>query len=1187
MTGFAELVAATNYSFLRGASHPGEMVGHAIALRMRGIGIADRNTVAGVVRAHVALREAREKWSEAWARAKARHEADRPWEDFPPPPDLPEPGVDFRLVVGARLVFRDGTPDVVAYPATRLGWGRLTRLLTLGNRRAIKGGCLLDLGDLIAHHEELMLIVLPESSFDPGEVEELPFSRRIDEEQDRGMLRLGEDEVVETNVIPFPHRHAWPVPASNEQQATAQVVSWTAEQVRGDGSLEATLKRLRRVVDDRLWLGVAMPRGGRDRRRTEQLANIARTTRVPMLATNDALYATSEQRQLHDVVTCIRKGSNVKEAGRLLEANGERFLKPPAEMARLFKRYPEALAESEKLLSRISFTLDDLSYEYPHEPVPPGWDPQDWLEHLVWQTALERYDYRVPDKLYALLYEEFTLIRQRGYAPYFLTVHDVVNFARTCDPPILCQGRGSAANSVVCFILGVTSVDPMKFDLLFSRFVSAERNEPPDIDVDFEHERREEVMQYVYRRYGRHRAAIAATVIHYRSRSTVREVGKALGMSEDVTSRLVSTVWGSYSSHFEEARVAQTGFDLANPEVARLKELVDQLLEFPRHLSQHVGGFVLTQDRLDETVPIHNAAMEDRTFIEWDKDDIDALQLMKVDVLALGMLTCIKKAFDLIENSGGERHTLDTIPAEVPAVYEMLCKGDSLGLFQVESRAQMSMLPRLKPRIFYDLVVQVAIVRPGPIQGNMVHPYLRRRSGKEKIEFPAPDPRLGRPDELKEVLGKTMGVPLFQEQAMKLAIVAAKFSPEDANRLRRAMATFRNVGTIHNFEAKMIDGMVRRGYQRDFAERCYNQIKGFGSYGFPESHALAFARLVYVSAWLKCFHPAVFACALLNSQPMGFYAPAQIVRDAQEKGRVEVRAIDINASHWDNSLEPGARGLALRLGLRQVDGFREDWAKALSDARATGPFVSIEELAQRASLPSRALRLLADADAWGSLGQGRRDALWEVRRTPSSQLPLFAAADARELGEEEDARLPAMPLSEEVTADYQVTRLSLKGHPMQFLRGMFRAEGVKTCAEVSAARNGSRVTVAGVVLVRQRPGTGNAIFITLEDETGITNALLWARVFETQRLQVMGSRLMTIEGEVQRSASNEGSVVHLIGARVTDRTHELQRLSEDHVAPPPTARADINLGPDPRYTADAHGRHPRNVRILPKSRDFH
>jgi len=1243
VTGFAELVAATNYSFLRGASHPGDMVSEAVRLGMRGIGIADRNTVAGVVRAHVALKEA----------------------------SGPEPARDFRLVVGARLVFRDGTPDIVAYPATRYGWGRLTRLLTAGNRRATKGGCLLDIGDLIAHHQDLLLIVLAESSFDPDEVAALAEKRRIAEEQDRGFLQLGEEEAAATNVIAFPDRHAGSGPGglhpdppppggggaegdggggsttdswtpsspsvsyadtspwrgridglssivspSASPQALAQIVNWPPAQDRGDDGLASTLRRLKRIAGGRLWLGMTAPYQGRDKRRLNRLAGIAATVGVLLLATNDALYASPDQRRLHDVVTCIRKGTDVKRAGRLLEANAERHLKPPAEMARLFRQYPDAVAETENLLARIGFTLDQLSYEYPHEPVPEGWEAQDWLEHLVWRTALERYDYRVPDKLYALLYEEFTLIRERGYACYFLTVHDVVNFARRQEPPILCQGRGSAANSVVCFILGVTSVDPMKFDLLFSRFVSAERDEPPDIDVDFEHERREEVMQYVYRRYGRHRAAIAATVIHYRSRSTLREVGKALGMSEDVTSRLSGTIWGSYANKVEDDRFAQAGFTIENPEIARLKELVGQLLEFPRHLSQHVGGFVLTQDRLDETVPIHNAAMEDRTFIEWDKDDIDALQLMKVDVLALGMLSCIRKAFDLIADSGGERHTLDTVPAEVGQVYDMLCAGNSLGLFQVESRAQISMLPRLRPRKFYDLVVQVAIVRPGPIQGNMVHPYLRRRSGKEKPEYPAPDKRHGRPDELEGVLGKTLGVPLFQEQAMKLAIVAAKFSPEDANRLRRAMATFRNVGTIHNFEARMVEGMVRRGYQRDFAQRCYDQIKGFGSYGFPESHALAFARLVYVSAWLKCFHPAAFACALLNSQPMGFYAPAQIVREAQENGGVDVRAVDVNASTWDNSLEspdvvipaqagissdramlpeiPACAGMtkqpALRLGFRQVDGFREEWAQGLAGERAAGgPFASIEELARRARLPSRALRLLADADAWGSIGQGRRDALWEVRRTPSGELPLFAAARARALGVEADAELPAMPLGEEVSADYQLTRLSLKGHPMQFLRPMFAGEGVESCARVAAARHGSRVTVAGVVLVRQRPGNGNAVFITLEDETGITNVLLWARVFEAQRMQVMGSRLMTVEGEVQRSAPSEGDVVHLIGARVVDRTHELSRLSEDCATRPVMERADLGLTPDPRHVqaTSTGGRHPRDVRILPRSRDFH
>ncbi|HKY80370.1 MAG TPA: error-prone DNA polymerase, partial [Sphingobium sp.] len=784
------------------------------------------------------------------------------------------------------------------------------------------------------------------------------------------------------------------------------------------------------------------------------------------------------------------------------------------------------------------------------------------------------------------------------YAYYFLTVHDLVRFARAQKPPILCQGRGSAANSIVCFLLGVTSVDPMKHNLLFSRFVSEERNEPPDIDVDFEHERREEVMQYIYRRYGRERAGIAGTVIHYRSRSALREVAKVLGLSEDIATRLSSTVWGSYSGDLGDARFTEAGFAFDNPEMVRLRSLVEQLIgaPFPRHLSQHVGGFVLTQNRLDETVPIHNAAMVDRSFIEWDKDDIDALGLMKVDVLALGMLSCIRKAYDLMRRHGLGDHDLTVeLDSDDPAVYAMLQKGDSIGVFQVESRAQINMLPRLKPTNLYDLTVQVAIVRPGPIEGDMVHPYLRRRAGIEKAEFPSPSPPHN-PNELRELLKDTYGVPLFQEQAMKLAIVAAEFTPSQANQLRRSMATFRQVGGMDKFKEKMVGGMVRRGYERDFAERCYSQIEGFGSYGFPESHALSFARLVYVSAWIKCHQPTVFACALLNSQPMGFYAPAQIVRDAREHG-VAVHDADVNMSGWDNSLEPllrsrnsrrgegAGRALALRLGLRQIDGFREEWAARLVEARADGLFSSIEDLARRARLPARALRLLADADACRSLGQDRRAALWEARRTPSDELPLFAAARkrdqaARELGQEPDANLPAMPLAEHVAADYQMTRLSLKGHPMQFLRPLFAAEGVLSCAQTGAAKNGTLVRTAGVVLVRQRPGKGNAVFITIEDETGITNILLWARLFETQRRPVMASRLMLVEGEVQRS--KEG-VVHLMATRIHDRTADLSRLSETH-------QAHIALSPADEFLHPQHPRtssHPRNVRILPRSRDFH
>ncbi|MEM8695428.1 MAG: error-prone DNA polymerase [Pseudomonadota bacterium] len=1117
---FAELATATNYSFLCGASHPTEMVGQAIALGMAGIGIADRNTVAGVVRAHVALRNALEDLSEEQRGA------------FP-----------FRLVVGARLCFVDGTPDIVAYPKSRQGWGQLTRLLTVGNRRAEKGDCLLQLTDLIDHCEDLLLIAMAKK----GE-------------------RGEEDEIA--------------------------------------------LRCLAGAAPGALWLGVTMPRSGRDHRKLEELAAFAARVGLPMLATNDALYATPQHRQLHDVLTCIREGTTIAHAGKRLAANAERHLKPPEEMARLFRDYPEAIAATTDLLSRITFTLDDLRYEYPHEPVPEGWEPQDWLEHIVLEAAHARYGETIPTEAQKLIDEEFSLIRDQDYAYYFLTVHDVVKFARAQDPPILCQGRGSAANSMVCFLLGITSVDPVKYNLLFSRFVSRERKEPPDIDVDFEHERREEVMQYIYERYGRARAGITATVIHYRPRSAVREVGKALGLSEDVTSQLVSTVWGSYASGMTEERIAETGFSLDNPEIARLKLLVDQILEFPRHLSQHVGGYVLTEGRLDELVPIHNAAMEDRTFIEWDKDDIDALGLMKVDILALGMLTCIRKSFDLMRLHGLGDYELDTIPDEDPAVYDMLCEGDSIGVFQVESRAQINMLPRLRPRIFYDLVIQVAIVRPGPIEGDMVHPYLRRRSGKEAVDYPSPNPPHD-PDELKGVLGKTFGVPLFQEQAMKLAIVAADFSPEDANRLRRAMATFRNVGTIDQFEKKMIEGMAARGYDRDFAERCFRQIEGFGSYGFPESHALSFARLVYVSSWIKCHHPAVFACALLNSQPMGFYAPAQLVRDLREHGG-EVREADINASDWDNSLEeicapakagaqshkrhrepswvPASAGthkrFALRLGFRQIDGFREEWAEQIEVARAQGRFTGIEDLARRAALPHRALRLLADADAFRSIGQDRRQALWDVRRMPKGELPLFAAADARELRAEPDPELPAMPLAEHVVADYQTTRLSLKGHPMAFLRPLFRKEGVASCTEICAAKDGAQMRAAGVVLIRQRPGKGNAIFITIEDETGIVNALLWARHLDRLRRAVMASRLMVIHGEVQRSV--EG-VVHLMATHIVDRTAALDRLSEDHNAEPELSPADEAARSQlPRGSKLPRNRgHPRNVRILPKSRDFH
>ncbi len=1123
---YAEPIAATNFSFLRGASHPADLVETAIDLGYTGIGIADINSVAGVVRAWGALKAAREAGREA-GRATA-----------------------FKLITGARLVFADGTPDIIAYPTTRAAWGQLTRLLSLGNLRAKKGECELHFADLLHWCEGLALIVLP--------------------------IRRGRED--------------------------------------------NRLRQLRQKTDH-LWIGATMNRAGRDKRQLAELAALSARTGIPLIATNDVLYATREQRPLHDILTCIREKTTLQKAGRLLATNGERHLKLPSEMARLFRDAPDATMQTQRFFDCVNFDLSQLSYDYPHEPIPPGYTPQGWLTDLVAAQAAERWPDGVPPKLQALIEDELEIIGRLNYAAYFLTVHDVVQFAQAKG--ILCQGRGSAANSAVCFVLGITAVDPAKHSLLFSRFISEERKEPPDIDVDFEHERREEVMQYIYKRYGRHRAGIVATVIHYRPKSAVREVGKALGLSEDVTTRLSSTVWGSYSTTIDTKRFEETGFDPANPEIVRLNDLVQQILKFPRHLSQHVGGFVLTEDRLDETVPIHNAAMVDRTFIEWDKDDIDALGLMKVDVLALGMLTCIGKAFAMLsglveENPphrlamgrgtvrrtvegtlnpispsvsrsgchlpialrqargrwGGPSFplTLSNIPDDDAQVWDMLCAGDSIGVFQVESRAQINMLPRLRPRAFYDLAIQVAIVRPGPIQGDMVHPYLRRRQGREVVEFPSPAPPHD-PNELRDVLGKTLGVPLFQEQAMKLAIVAANFTPGEANQLRRAMATFRNLGKIDALSDKLVKGMVARGYEEEFAQRCFKQIEGFGSYGFPESHAIAFARLVWVSSWIKCHFPAVFAAALLNSQPMGFYAPAQIVRDARQHG-VVVAGPDVNASDWDCGV---TQSQSLTLGLRQIEGFREEWAEHIVASR---PFTSIEDLARRAHLPPRALRMLADADALGSLGTGRREAAWEVRRTPADELPLFAAARARELGEEADAHLPAMALGEEVAADYQTIRLSLKAHPMTILRPRFAAEGILSCTQVAQTKAGARVRMAGIVLVRQRPGNGKAIFITLEDEDAVTNVILWSRTFERYRRAIMAARLMEVHGEVQRSP--EG-VIHLLAHRVVDRTECLMTIGEAHHPNVQLARADEVLRPPhPRGMS-----HPRGVRTFPRSRDFH
>ena len=1119
---YAEIGVTTNFSFLRGASHPQEYVHQASEYGLHAIGIADRNTLAGVVRAYAELKN---------------------------PKLAPRP----KLLVGARLVFIDGTPDILAYPRDRDAYGRLCRLLSQGKLRAEKGECHLSLQDLNEFSEGLLLTLMP------------PYRLKAD-------------------------------------------------------FLARLLKTLQDMQAAGVWLAASPFHRGDDGRRLAGLQGIAAAAGVPLIATNDVLYHVHQRRMLQDVLSCIREKTNIDAAGRLLEINAERHLKPAAEMERLLRDYPDAIVQTRRFADLINFSLDQLGYQYPDEPVPPGKTAQRHLEDLTWQGAHQRFPIRISPAVRKVLHKELRLIRKLKYAHYFLTVHDIVQYAR--EQKILCQGRGSAANSVVCYVLGVTAVNPTKIDLLFERFISKERLEPPDIDVDFEHSRREEVMQYVYRRYGRHRAAIIATVIHYRPRSAIRDVGKALGLTEDVTAALANTVWGSWGSHLSEMQVKQAGFDPQNATVNLAVDLATELIEFPRHLSQHVGGYVLTQDRLDTYVPIGNAAMDDRTFIEWDKDDVDELKMMKVDVLALGMLTCIRKCFDLIAAHKDRRYELATIPQDDPEVYDMLCRGESLGVFQVESRAQMNMLPRLKPRTFYDLVIEVAIVRPGPIQGNMVHPYLKRRA-MNAADIQYPYPKGGDKNELRNVLYKTLGVPLFQEQAMRIAIEAAKFTPEEANGLRRAMATFRNVGTIGKFEDKMIGNMVARGYDPAFARSCFDQIKGFGSYGFPESHAASFAQLVYVSSWLKHHHPDAFCCGLLNSQPMGFYAPAQIVNDARKNG-VEVREIDVSFSFAQNTLEErcGDR-CAMRLGFRQIDGFKwidpderrlkkiqrsfrkqsesdapcddgeeqgEDWADRIVAARNRRPFTSLEDFARATGLPKRALILLADADAFRSIGLDRREALWAVRRLPDDlALPLFEVSAARELPEESATPLPLMPRSEQVIADYQTIRLSLKGHPMEFLRQTFTAQGVIACQAVSHANDKKHVRCAGVVLVRQRPGSANGVvFMTLEDETGIANIVVWPKVMERFRKEVMGARLILVEGYIQSSPEQ---VTHLVAERLVDCSHELLGLANDAISRKSVLPALIDpLDVEHRGALDApadKARHPRNVRVLPRSRDFH
>jgi error-prone DNA polymerase len=1066
---YVELGITSPFSFLRGASDAIELVLRALELGMDSIGIADRNTLAGVVRMHSAAREA-----------------------------------GLKPLIGCRLDLLDA-PSLLAYPADRDGYGRLSRLLSRGKMRAAKGECELTLEDVAEHSEGIAFIAWPGDDLD---------------------------------------------------------------------AFEAELPRLRDAIPSLRHVAASYLYRGGDKARIERLDRIARANDCTILATNDVQYHVPDRRPLQDVVTCIREKTTIARAGFLLNPNGERHLKPADEIARLFARWPHAISATREFAAALDFSLDELRYEYPKETVPDGKSPQDYLEHLTWEGAKQRWPEEIPDKVLNQLRHELALIDRLDFARYFLTVNDIVAFARGLDPPILCQGRGSAANSAVCFCLGITAVDPSTSDLLFERFISEERREPPDIDVDFEHERREEVIQHIYEQYGRNRAGIAATVIHYRPKSAIREVGKVMGLSEDVTAALASTIWGHMEGEMAEARAADAGLDLTDPHLKRTIKLAEQLIGMPRHLSQHVGGFILTERPLTETVPVGNGAMDDRTFIEWDKDDIDELGILKIDVLALGMLTCIRKCFDLVAQHHGERLELATVPAEEPAVYDMLCRGDSLGVFQVESRAQMNMLPRLRPRCFYDLVIEVAIVRPGPIQGDMVHPYLKRRGGKEPVTFPCPDPEHGAPDELEKILGRTLGVPIFQEQAMKVAIDAARFSAAEANQLRKAMATFRSKGNIELLQDKMVGRMVKRGYDPDFAQRCFDQIKGFGEYGFPESHAASFAHLVYVSSWLRWKYPAAFGAALLNSQPMGFYAPAQIVRDAREHG-VKVREVDVNHSDWDCTLENGA----LRLGLRQVDGLHREAAERVVVRR---PYASVEELHSRGRVPVHAIQRLAAADAFRSIGLDRRAALWDSRALKQApDLPLFAFAETRDEGSESaPAELPQMPLAEHVISDYQTVRLSLKAHPMHFLRAHYQAAKFVTAEHLRSIRDGRRLAIAGVVLIRQRPGTSKGVvFITIEDETGVANLVVWPKVFEKQRKIVMGARLMAVRGIVQRDPDSE--VIHVIARRLEDDTHMLHHLSDDSL-PSTLANGDHpgSWGPPP-------SRHPRDAEVIPKSRDFH
>lgn len=1029
--GYSELQVTSNFSFLRGASHAKELVERAEALGYQKIAITDRNTLAGIVRAHSACREK-----------------------------------NIKLIPACRLDLLDG-PSLLAYPTDREAYGRLSALLTLGNLRAEKGSCHISREDVYQHAKGMLFVVVM-----PGVLDR----------------------------------------------------SFQFEQ-----SFVSAIAQYREALGKQLYLAANRTYLGNDDKLIFRISQLAQSLDIPVVATGDVHYHDPSRRELQDILTCVREKCTIQEAGFRLHQNAERYFKPVKEVQRLFRKYPGAIENSLRISEACDFSLDELKYVYPEEINKSGRSPLEELEYLTWKGAHEFYGETIPEKVITMVNHEMAFVKQMDYANYFLFVEDIVREAR--NRGILCQGRGSAANSAICFCLGITSVNPMKFDLLFERFISPARNEPPDIDVDFEHERREEIIQYIYNKYGRDRAAIVATVTQQHQKGAIRDVGKAMGLSVDTINRLSGSLWQHTDEWFEKERLTEQGLNPDDPHLKKTLELTAQMMGFPRQLGQHTGGFVVTNGKLTDLCPILNARMEDRTNIEWNKDDIDDLGFLKVDVLALGMLTCIRKAFDLCRDHYGLKLTLANIPQDDPDVYKMISAADTLGVFQIESRAQMSMLPRLRPECFYDLVIEVAIVRPGPILGDMVHPYLRRRNKEEDVVYPS--------KELEEILGRTLGVPLFQEQAMKIAIVAAGFTPSEADGLRRSMATFKFKGMVNHFEKKLIDGMLSKGYTEDFAKRIFKQLEGFGSYGFPESHAASFALLVYVSCWLKHYYPDVFATALLNSMPMGFYQPAQIVIDAQ-KHTVVVREVDINYSLWDNSLEEqSGKYRAIRLGFRQISGIREDEIGLLIQARGPG-YQHITAL-RNAGVSIVTLERLADADAFRSIGMDRRKALWEVSALQDMPEELFRGQPSESVLETQ-VELPLMSKGEHVVQDYSTTGLSLKAHPVSFVRSQLEMLRILSCKQINEeAGNGQLVKVAGLVLVRQRPGTaGGVCFITIEDETGFSNLVVFEKFFEKYRKEILHAKLLMVEGRLQQ----EKNVVHVIVSKCIDLTKMLGKLVE-------------------------------------------